>query len=267
VSVVNDAGEILLIRRTDNGNWAVPGGAIDLGESVAQAAVRETLEESGIECAITGIVGIYSDPKHVILYTSNGEARQEFSIVLTARPLGGQPTPSSESSEVRWVPVSEILEYTMDRSAGFYIAPTIITDVPPESRVATEEIFAPVMVVLTYQSEKEALDIVTSTEFGLSTPSTAPTPSTRCGSCGRWTAEASTSTTASTSMPRSRSAASSSQATARSSGRKAWTLTSRPWSSTPTRSRSTASADTAPAVMPGPGRSGRLLGARHLPGR
>jgi ADP-ribose pyrophosphatase YjhB (NUDIX family) len=116
VVVVNDAGEILLIRRTDNGNWALPGGAIDLGESVAQAAVRETLEESAIECAITGLVGIYSDPKHVILYTSNGEARQEFSIVLTACPLGGQPTPSSESSEVRWVAVSDVHAYTMDRS-------------------------------------------------------------------------------------------------------------------------------------------------------
>ena len=86
VVVVNDAGEILMIRRTDNDNWAVPGGAIDLGESVAQAAVRETREESGIECEISGIVGIYSDPKHVLLYTSNGEVRQEFSIVLTARP-------------------------------------------------------------------------------------------------------------------------------------------------------------------------------------
>jgi ADP-ribose pyrophosphatase YjhB (NUDIX family) len=116
VVVVNDTGEILMIRRTDNDNWAVPGGAIDLGESVAQAAVRETREESGIECEITGIVGIYSDPKHVILYTSNGEARQEFSIVLAARPLSGQPTPSSESSEVRWVPVSEVRDYTMDRS-------------------------------------------------------------------------------------------------------------------------------------------------------
>jgi hypothetical protein len=52
----------------------------------------------------------------VILYTSNGEARQEFSIVLTARPLAGRPTPSSESSEVRCGPVSEIHEYTMDRS-------------------------------------------------------------------------------------------------------------------------------------------------------
>jgi ADP-ribose pyrophosphatase YjhB (NUDIX family) len=116
VVVVNDAGEILMIRRTDNDNWAVPGGAIDLGESVAQAAVRETREESGIECEITGLVGIYSDPKHVILYTSNGEVRQEFSIVLTARPLRGQPTLSSESSEVRWVPASEVCEYTMDRS-------------------------------------------------------------------------------------------------------------------------------------------------------
>ena len=116
VVVVNDAGEILMIRRTDNDNWAVPGGAIDLGESVAQAAVRETREESGVECEITGIVGIYSDPKHVLLYTSNGEVRQEFSIVLTAQPLSGQPTPSSESSEVRWVPVSEVLDYTMDRS-------------------------------------------------------------------------------------------------------------------------------------------------------
>jgi hypothetical protein len=52
----------------------------------------------------------------VILYTSNGEARQEFSIVLTARPLSGQPTPSSESSEVRWVSAPEVLDYTMDRS-------------------------------------------------------------------------------------------------------------------------------------------------------
>jgi ADP-ribose pyrophosphatase YjhB (NUDIX family) len=116
VVVVNDAGEILMIRRTDNDNWAVPGGAIDLAESVGRAAVRETREESGIECKITGIVGIYSDPKHVILYTSNGEARQEFSIVLIARPLSGQPSPSSESSEVRWVPVSEVRDYAMDRS-------------------------------------------------------------------------------------------------------------------------------------------------------
>jgi ADP-ribose pyrophosphatase YjhB (NUDIX family) len=116
VVVTSDIDEILLIRRSDNDNWAIPGGAIDLGESMTQAAIRETKEESGIDCEITGLVGIYTDPKHVILYTSNGEARQEFSIVLTGRPVGGELTPSSESSEVRWVPASDIDDYAMDRS-------------------------------------------------------------------------------------------------------------------------------------------------------
>jgi ADP-ribose pyrophosphatase YjhB (NUDIX family) len=116
VAVTNEASEILLIRRTDNGNWALPGGAVDLGETVGQAAVRETLEETGIECVITGIVGIYSDPRHVILYTSNGEVRQEFSIVLTARALSGRPTPSSESSQVSWIAASAVAAYAMDRS-------------------------------------------------------------------------------------------------------------------------------------------------------
>jgi 8-oxo-dGTP pyrophosphatase MutT (NUDIX family) len=122
VVVANDAGEILLIRRSDNGNWAFPGGAIDVGESVAQAGVRETLEESGIECEITGLVGIYSDPKHIIVYTSNGEARQEFSIALTGRPLRGKPTPSSETTEVQWVPVASIANLTMDRSMRLRIS-------------------------------------------------------------------------------------------------------------------------------------------------
>lgn len=83
--VVSDAGGVPAVLPHDNGNWASPA-AIDLGESVAQAAVRETLQGSGIECMITGIVGICSDRKHVILNTSNGEARQELFIVLTARP-------------------------------------------------------------------------------------------------------------------------------------------------------------------------------------
>ena len=114
VAVADDVGEVLLIRRSDNDNWALPGGAIDIGESLAQAAFRETREETGVDCEITGLVGIYTDPGHVILYTSNGEVRQECSIVLTARPTGGQPTTSSETSEVRWVPLAEVGGYEMD---------------------------------------------------------------------------------------------------------------------------------------------------------
>jgi ADP-ribose pyrophosphatase YjhB (NUDIX family) len=116
VVVTNDAGDLLMIRRSDNDNWAVPGGAIDLGESMVDAAIRETREETGIDCEITGIVGIYTDPKHVLLYTSNGEVRQEFSIVLTGRPLGGKPTPSSESTEVHWIPRHAVTDRKIDRS-------------------------------------------------------------------------------------------------------------------------------------------------------
>jgi len=116
VIVVNDDEQILLIRRTDNDNWAVPGGAIDLGESLAQAAIRETREETGVDCEITGLVGIYSDPRHLIHYTSNDEVRQEFSILLTARPVGGRPTPSDESSEVHWVVAKDLEPLQMDKS-------------------------------------------------------------------------------------------------------------------------------------------------------
>lgn len=108
VGVLNDDGELLLIRRTDNENWAMPGGAMDIGETIAQAGVRETREETGIECEIVHLVGVYTNPRHVMEYTSNGEVRQECSLVFAARPTAGVPTPSSESSEVRWVPPGEV---------------------------------------------------------------------------------------------------------------------------------------------------------------
>ncbi len=69
IAVRDDTGRLLLICRSDNGNWALPGGAVDVGERLTEAGVRETLEETGIRCAITGLVGIYTDPGHVIHYT------------------------------------------------------------------------------------------------------------------------------------------------------------------------------------------------------
>ncbi|WP_284581661.1 NUDIX domain-containing protein [Streptomyces sp. 2P-4] len=99
--VVDDAGRVLLQRRTDNGMWALPGGVMELGESIAQCAVRETLEETGITVEITGIVGTYTNPGHVFAY-DDGEVRQEFSICLLARPTGGTLRASDESFEVAW---------------------------------------------------------------------------------------------------------------------------------------------------------------------
>lgn len=123
--VTNDQGKVLLIRRTDNGNWSLPGGGIELGESVGQAAIRETLEETGITCEITGISGIYSNPNHVIEYTSNGEVRQEFTIVLKGRPLYGEPTPSDESSHVEWASYDSLDDRPMHDSMRARLAHAI----------------------------------------------------------------------------------------------------------------------------------------------
>jgi ADP-ribose pyrophosphatase YjhB (NUDIX family) len=102
VFVQDGEGRVLLIQRTDNGLWALPGGAQDFGESIAETAVRETREETGIEVEVTEIVGIYSDPRHVVEY-SDGEVRQQFSICFRARYLSGAPMTSDESSSVAWM--------------------------------------------------------------------------------------------------------------------------------------------------------------------
>ena len=81
---------------------------MDLGESLVDTAVRETREETGIDCEVTGLVGIYTDPRHVILYTSDGEARQEFSIVLTARPIGGSRRRATSQPRSTGSPRAEI---------------------------------------------------------------------------------------------------------------------------------------------------------------
>ncbi|WP_410815489.1 NUDIX hydrolase [Micromonospora sp. 050-3] len=115
VFVLDAQDRVLLIQRTDNGLWAIPGGAQDFGEYIAETAVRETKEESGIDVEVTGIVGVYTDPKHVMAY-SDGEVRQQFSICFRARYQGGSPTPSSESSEVRWASRQELSDLDIHSS-------------------------------------------------------------------------------------------------------------------------------------------------------
>jgi ADP-ribose pyrophosphatase YjhB (NUDIX family) len=116
VIVVNDQGEILMIRGTDNGDWTLPGGVMYLGESITDAAIRGTREETGVSCEITGLAGIYTNPRHVILHTSTGEVRQEFSIVFTALSVGGELRPNSESDQPQWVSLAAIRRLQMHPS-------------------------------------------------------------------------------------------------------------------------------------------------------
>ncbi|MFQ6229949.1 NUDIX hydrolase [Nocardia sp. NPDC002869] len=107
--VQDDQGRILLIRRSDNGKYSVPGGGLEAGETVAQAVVREVREETGIEVDVTELVGVFSNPEHVIAY-DDGEVRQEFSICFRAQPIGGKLQTSEESLEVEWVRPAELSE-------------------------------------------------------------------------------------------------------------------------------------------------------------
>lgn len=107
VVVVLDGGRVLMIRRSDNGRWALPGGGQELGESVRGAAVRETREETGLDIDVTGVVGVYSDPRHVIAY-DDGEVRQEFALCLIGTATGGELRASAESTRVAWVPLDEL---------------------------------------------------------------------------------------------------------------------------------------------------------------
>lgn len=105
--VLDDAGQLLLIHKTDNSLWALPGGGHDIGERVGDTVVREVLEETGITVEIDSIVGLYTDPQHVLAY-DDGEVRQQFSICFRARPTGGSLRTSSESKEVRWVDPTDL---------------------------------------------------------------------------------------------------------------------------------------------------------------
>ena len=113
--VTDDEGKILLHRRSDNGLWALPGGAMEIGESIAETAVREVKEETGLNVQPEYIVGIYTDPKHVIAF-SDGEVRQQFSLCLACSLVDGTMSVSDESFEVAFISPQEIERLNMHPS-------------------------------------------------------------------------------------------------------------------------------------------------------
>lgn len=111
-AVLDDAGRLLLQRRVDNGLWSMPGGAMEMTESLPEAAVREVREETGYEVEVTGLVGTYTDARHVIAY-SDGEVRRQFNVCFRATVVGGALSVSDESHEVRWFVPSELADAPM----------------------------------------------------------------------------------------------------------------------------------------------------------
>lgn len=96
--VVNDLNQLLLVRSPRRG-WEMPGGQVEPGETLEQAAIREAFEESGIEICITGFAGVFQNV-----------ARDRCHFLFLAKPIGGSPRTSTESLEVAWVPLPAALE-------------------------------------------------------------------------------------------------------------------------------------------------------------
>ena len=113
--VVDQDGAILLHRREDTELWSIPGGAMEPGESIAQTVVREVKEETGLDVEPVSILGVYSNPRHVVEY-GDGEVRQQFSVCLVCKAVGGQLTTSEESLEVGFFTPAEIESMPMHDS-------------------------------------------------------------------------------------------------------------------------------------------------------
>jgi len=95
---VNNKGEILLIRGPQRG-WEMPGGQVEEGESLANAAIRETKEESGVDIEIIRFCGIFQNVSRSICNT-----------VFLAKPIGGQPIKTDESLETGYYSVDDAMK-------------------------------------------------------------------------------------------------------------------------------------------------------------
>ncbi|MHA6615886.1 NUDIX hydrolase [Pseudonocardia sp. DLS-67] len=131
VAVRSPLGQLLLVRRRDSGSWELPGGRVDVGESAEGTAVRETAEESGVHVRITGLVGLYTDPEHVVRAV-DGSVRQQFVVVLRGRGVSGVPTADGrETSDAEWVAPRHLRDLDIPPPVRFWIDDALRADAAP----------------------------------------------------------------------------------------------------------------------------------------
>jgi ADP-ribose pyrophosphatase YjhB (NUDIX family) len=98
--VRDEQGWILLQRRSDNGRWGLPGGSVEIGESVAEAIRREVVEETGFRVEVRRLVGVYSEPALQVVRYAGGSVVHYISTLFECRIVGGAPATSAETLEV-----------------------------------------------------------------------------------------------------------------------------------------------------------------------
>lgn len=99
-AIFEDSGQrVLLMQRNDNGQWCLPSGGMDPGESVSETIIREVREETGLEVGVLGLVGVYSSP-HVLVQYADGNRFQIVSLCFAAEVLGGELRTTNEAVSV-----------------------------------------------------------------------------------------------------------------------------------------------------------------------
>ncbi len=107
VFVLDGKGCLLLLKRADNQCWGPPGGAVEPGEVVEEAAKRETLEETGLEVGEMSLFGVFSGGGQFYRYP-NGDEVHNVTITYVARVTGGKVQLSSEHTEWKYFALDEI---------------------------------------------------------------------------------------------------------------------------------------------------------------
>jgi len=98
----NGQGQILLQRRSDNGLWGLPGGSVEIGESVQQAIVREVEEETGLGVEVERLIGVYSDPAVQVVRYPDGNVVHYISTLFACRILEGSLRTCAETLELAY---------------------------------------------------------------------------------------------------------------------------------------------------------------------
>jgi 8-oxo-dGTP pyrophosphatase MutT (NUDIX family) len=107
VFVFDEKGSLLLLKRRDNQCWGPPGGAVEPGEVVEEAAKRETLEETGLELVELSLYGVFSGEDQYYRYP-NGDEVHNVTIVYTSHIQGGEVRISAEHTDWGYFPPAEI---------------------------------------------------------------------------------------------------------------------------------------------------------------
>lgn len=122
VAVREEQGRLLLVRRCDSGAWELPGGRVDVGESAVEAALRETAEETGLRVRITGLVGLFTDPAHLVEAATGGEIRQQFVVCFHGWAVRGRPRPDGhETADAAWYDPADVAALALEPGARRWI--------------------------------------------------------------------------------------------------------------------------------------------------